>query len=67
VVMVPVQGGPVSRHLAETKRSSPERHDSSGMVLPEDFCQGNPSSSEAPQHCPVILEDLLLLRLRGAV
>jgi hypothetical protein len=37
------------------------------MVLPEDFCQGDPDPSEAPQHRPVILEDLILLCLRGAV
>jgi hypothetical protein len=37
------------------------------MILPEDFRQGDPGSSEALQHHPVILEDLLLLRLRGAV
>jgi hypothetical protein len=37
------------------------------MVLPEDFRQGDPGSLEAPQHRLVILDDLLLLRLRGAV
>jgi hypothetical protein len=59
--------GAVGHHLAEMKRPPPERHNSSGMVLPEDVRQGHPGSSEMPQHRPVILEDLLLIRLRGAV
>jgi hypothetical protein len=63
----PRPGGPVGRHLAEAKRPPLERHDSSGMILPEYFCQGDSGSSETPQHCPVILKDLLLLRLREAV
>jgi hypothetical protein len=49
------------------KRSPLERHDSSGVVLLEHFRQGDPSSSETSQHHPVILDDLLLLRLRRAV
>jgi hypothetical protein len=63
----PLQGGSIGCHLAETKWSPPERHNSSGMVLPEDFRQGDPGSTEAPQHRPMILEDLFLLRLRGAI
>jgi hypothetical protein len=59
--------GPVGRHLAETKQPLPERHDSSGMILPEDFRQGDSGSSETSQHRLVILEDLLFLRLCGAV
>jgi hypothetical protein len=59
--------GPVGRHLAETKRPPPERHNPPGMVLPEDFRQGDPGSSETPQHHPMILEDLLLSRLHGTI
>jgi hypothetical protein len=59
--------GSVGRHLAETKGLPPERHDSSCMVLPEDFRQGEPDSLEAPQHHPMIVEDPLLLCLRGAI
>jgi hypothetical protein len=36
------------------------------VVLPDDGGQSD-SGSETPQHRPVILEDLLLLLLRGAV
>jgi hypothetical protein len=61
----PCPGGPIGRHLAKMKRSSLVRHDSSNMVLPEDFRQRDPGSSEAPQHRLLILEDSLLLRLRG--
>jgi hypothetical protein len=60
-------GGLIGRHLAKTKRPPPERHNSSGMVLPKDVGQGDLGSSETPQHRPVIFEDLLLLRLRGAI
>jgi hypothetical protein len=35
------------------------------MVLPEDFRHGDPGSTETPQHHPVIIEDLFLLRLCG--
>jgi hypothetical protein len=63
----PRPGGPVGRHLAETKRPPPKRYDSSSMILPEYFRQGDSGSSEMPQHRLVILQDLLLLRLLGAV
>jgi hypothetical protein len=33
----PRLGGPVGYHLAETKQPPPERHNSSGMVLPKDL------------------------------
>jgi hypothetical protein len=36
------------------------------MVLTNDGRQGDPDSSEAGQHRPVILKQLLLLCLRGA-
>jgi hypothetical protein len=41
-------GGPVSRHLAEAKRPPPELHDTSGVVLPDHFRQGDSGSSETP-------------------
>jgi hypothetical protein len=63
----PHPGGPIGRHLAETKWPPPEQHNTSGMVLPDDGGQGDPSSSEMPQHRPVILEDLFLLYIRGAI
>jgi hypothetical protein len=44
----PRPGGAVGRHLGETKRPPPERHNSSGMVLPKDIGQGDPSSLEMP-------------------
>jgi hypothetical protein len=37
------------------------------VVLPEHFRQGYPGSSETSQHRPMILEDLLLLRLRRII
>jgi hypothetical protein len=43
----PRLGGPVGCHLAP-KRPPPERHNSSGMVLPEDVGQGDPGSLEMP-------------------
>jgi hypothetical protein len=46
---------------------SPERQDSSGVVLADDGRQGDPGSTEVPQHNPVLLEHLLLLRLRGTM
>jgi hypothetical protein len=42
----PRSGGPIGCHLKKTKRPRPERYDTAGVVLPENFCQGNPSSSE---------------------
>jgi hypothetical protein len=59
--------GAVGRHLAEAKRPPPEQHDSSGMILLDHFRRGDSSSSETPQHSPVIPKDLLLLLLRGAI
>jgi hypothetical protein len=38
-----------------------EQHDSSGVILPDHFRQGDSGSSETPQHGPVVLEDLVLL------
>jgi hypothetical protein len=63
----PRPGGPVGCHLVETKRSPPEQHSSSGVVLPDDGGQGDPGSSETPQYRPMILKDLLLVRLCGVV
>jgi hypothetical protein len=60
-------GGPVGRHLAEAKCPPLGRHDSSGVVLPDHLLQGDFGSSKVPQHGPVMLEDLLLLLLGGAV
>jgi hypothetical protein len=57
---------PVSRHVAEAKRPPPEQHDTSGVVLPDHFCQGDSGILETPQHGPVKLEHLLLL-LGGAI
>jgi hypothetical protein len=37
------------------------------MVLPNDGRQDDSGSSKTPQHCLVVLEHLLLLRLRGGV
>jgi hypothetical protein len=37
------------------------------VVLADDGCQIDPSITEAGQHRPVLLEQFLLLRLRGAV
>jgi hypothetical protein len=59
--------GLIGRHLAEMKRPPPEQHNSSDMVLSENFRQGDPGSSETPQHRLVILEDIFLLHLHGAV
>jgi hypothetical protein len=59
--------GPVGRHLAEVQRPSPERYDPPGVVQINDGRQGDPGSSEAGQHHPVILEQLLLLRLQGTI
>jgi hypothetical protein len=58
--------GPVSRHVAEAKRSPPERHDTSGVVLPDHLCQGDSGISKVPQHGLVKLEHFLLL-LGGAI
>jgi hypothetical protein len=44
----PRPGGAVGRHLAKTKWPPSEQNNSSDMVLPEDFSQGNSSSSETP-------------------
>jgi hypothetical protein len=63
----PRPGGPIGCHLAKAKQPPPEQHDSSGVVLPHDGGQGDPGSSETPQHRPMIPEDLFLLRLRGVV
>jgi hypothetical protein len=49
------------------KRPPPERHDSSDMILPNYFHQGDFGSLEMPQHRLVIVEDLLLLCLHGAI
>jgi hypothetical protein len=42
------------------KRPPPERHDPSGVILPDHFRQGDSGISETPQHVPVELEHLLL-------
>jgi hypothetical protein len=61
----PCQGGSVGCHLAEVQWPPLERYNPLGMVLTNDGRQGDPDSSEAGQHRPVILERLLLLRLQG--
>jgi hypothetical protein len=61
----PHPGGPVGRHLAETKRPPSERHNSLGVVLPDNGRQGDPGSPKTPQHRLVTLEDLFLLSSRG--
>jgi hypothetical protein len=63
----PRPGGSLGSHVAEAERPSPKRHDSSGVVLPDHFRQGDPGISQASQHGPVRLEHLLLLCLGGAV
>jgi hypothetical protein len=62
----PCPGGSVSRHLAKTEWLSLKRHNPPppGVVLADDGPQGDPSSSEASQHHPVLHEHFLLLRLR---
>jgi hypothetical protein len=35
------------------------------MILPDHLRQGDSGSLETPQHCPMILEDFLMLRLPG--
>jgi hypothetical protein len=63
----PRLGSSVDRHLAETERPSPERHNFSGVLLPDDGRQRDPGSSEVLQHRPVLLEHFLLLSLQGAM
>jgi hypothetical protein len=60
-------GGPVGRHVAEAERPPPERHDSSGVILPHHFLQGDLSVPQVPQHGLVKLEHLLLLLLGEAI
>jgi hypothetical protein len=52
----PLPGGPVSHHLAKAKQTPPERHDTSGVVLPDHIRQGDSTSSETSQRDPVVLE-----------
>jgi hypothetical protein len=61
----PCLGGPVGCHLAEAQWPPLKRDDSPGMVLANGGCQVDPSLSEVGLHHPVVLEQLLLLRLQG--
>jgi hypothetical protein len=59
--------GPVGSHVAESEWPPPERHNSSGVVLPNHLRLGDPGIPKTPEHGPVRLEHLLLLFLGRAI
>jgi hypothetical protein len=57
----PSPWGLVGGHVVELEWPPPERHNTSGMVLPDNLRQGDPGVPKTPKHGLVGLEHLLFL------